>query len=292
MFRYWDGRSWSPTVSSTPGGAPQATASTGRDPQQPLTTSSQPRATPPRPSSSGGRNRMGWILGIAGAVVLVLVIALGVRQVAGTLTGTGTGSDKGTSQRELCPKSALPTAAPTGGQGGSRDGRIHGGKLSYPALPAPWSSPRDDSRVPFGKDVHYQAITTETNRGGNRSEWTSWVASVLVAKLDAGDGFYTPQQGSDVVVTCIVGSFYGNSKVGRKDLVNKAVKVQGRDAWLVESQLSFSLQGLQTKGELAIVLIVATAEGEASLFYASIPDNARQWEAPARQAMADLRVEG
>lgn len=293
MFRYWDGHAWSPTVSSTPGGTPPGQ---GFDASRPLgqQTGGTFGPQPQPPSGTGGTGRGGrvwWVLGIAGACVLVLLIALGVRQIAGSATGTGTGPDRGTSQRELCPRSSTPTAVPSRG-GGSRDGRVFGGKLSYPTLPAPWSTPAGDSRVPFGKDVHHQSITTETNRGVNSGEWTSWVASVLVAQLDAGDGFYTPQQGSDVVVTCIVGSFYGNSKVTRKDLVSKAMKVQGRDAWLVESQLSFNIRGLQTKGELCIVLIVATAEGEASLFYASIPDNARQWEAPARQAMADLRVEG
>lgn len=93
------------------------------------------------------------------------------------------------------------------------------------------------------------------------------------------------------MVTCIVGSFYFDAKVTRRDTVNRATTVQGKDAWLVESQLSFAIPGLRTRGELLIVLIVATGEGTASLFYASVPDDARQWEEPARRAMDDLRVE-
>jgi hypothetical protein len=48
--------------------------------------------------------------------------------------------------------------------------------------------------------------------------------------------------------------------------------------------------GLDAKGELAIVLIVATSAESSSIFYASVPDNAKQYEAPARDAMAKLRV--
>ncbi|WP_460770906.1 DUF2510 domain-containing protein [Mariniluteicoccus flavus] len=311
MFRYWDGQSWSPTVSPTPtAGPPGGTGPGGGgfDPTRPLNGQGGPghpgghpgpghpgNPTPTRhgtggsPGAQRGPNKLWWVAGIAAALALVLLIAWGVRQVADTVTG-GPPGPSGQSTRETCPRTTA-TATPTPGTGGTRDGRVYGGKLSYPTLPAPWSSASGDTRVPFGRDVHHQSILVEQSTNPTH-DWTAWVASVLIAKLVAGDGFYTPQQGSEIVVTCIVGSFYGNSKVTRKDTVNRAATVGGKEAWLVESQLSFDIKGLKTKGELLIVMIVATGEGEASLFYASIPDTSPQWVAPARQAMADLRVEG
>ena len=36
---------------------------------------------------------------------------------------------------------------------------------------------------------------------------------MLVGELQAGDGFFTPEQGSQIVVKCILGEFYGNAEV-------------------------------------------------------------------------------
>ncbi|GAB3624486.1 hypothetical protein GCM10027418_25710 [Mariniluteicoccus endophyticus] len=303
MFRYWDGSRWSPNVSPSPGGTPPTPAGGGGfDPTRPLTPTTQtgprlqPGAVPPGRAAGmppgaggGGGRRLWWVAGIAAAVVLVVVLALAVRGGMGTIAGGKKTTPGVVGQRDVCPRI---TAAPTApGKGTSRDGRVFGGKLSYPLLPPPWSAPSPDSRVPFGREVATQSVNVERNTDP-RYDWDSWVASVLVAELVAGDGFYEPKQGAEIVVKCVVGAFYGNSKVDRNDTVNRAEKVQGRDAWLIESHLSFDVPGLNTKGELLVVLIVATGEGEASLYYASIPDTARQWEAPARQAMSDLRVEG
>ena len=49
--------------------------------------------------------------------------------------------------------------------------------------------------------------------------------------------------------------------------------------------------GLRTKGELLIVVIVAT-DTRSGIYYASIPDTVPELVKPARQALADLRVDG
>ena len=112
------------------------------------------------------------------------------------------------------------------------------------------------------------------------------MASVLVGELVAGDGFFSPQQGSEIVVKCIMGVFYDDAEVVRDDKVNKAMKVDGKDAWLVETHLSFDIPNLQAKGETAIIVIVATKPESSSIYYASIPDNADpQLLNDAREAM-------
>lgn len=266
-YRYWDGHGWSSQVSAAPGPPPPSGPGLGGGPRRPR------------------RKRAGWWLG--GAAVLAVFAVIVVLAVRAQITGDGPLGHRGTSTtpRELCP--AVSTTPPPPGKGGVAAGRVRGGDLSYPLLPGPWSTPAPDVRVPFGRDVWTQSIVTQAGL----QPGLDWYAGVIVAQLQAGDGFYTPRQGSDIVVTCIVGSFYFDAKVTRRDTVNRATTVQGKDAWLVESQLSFAIPGLRTRGELLIVLIVATGEGTASLFYASVPDDARQWEEPARRAMDDLRVE-
>ena len=70
---------------------------------------------------------------------------------------------------------------------------------------------------------------------------------------------------------CILGKFYGDNPVTSDVKVNQATTIDGHDGWLVESQLSFDIQGLQTKGELLIVAIVSAGD-RSGLYYASIPD--------------------
>jgi hypothetical protein len=155
-------------------------------------------------------------------------------------------------------------------------------------LGQPWSSPQGDSRVPFGSDVKSQVVLVEQDYDGNGS---NWVASVLVGELQAGDGFFTPEQGSQIVVKCILGKFYGNNPVQSDVKVNEKTTIDGHDAWLVESQLSFDITGLKTKGELLIVAIVS-AGNRSGLYYASIPDTTPELVQPARDALKNLKVEG
>jgi hypothetical protein len=211
--------------------------------------------------------------------VIAVVVVLAVRG-----TGTaGPGSGPGGQQTgDLCQAAgaATPTAPPVAGD------RVVSGKLSVMRLPPPFEAPRYDQRVPFGHDVQSQDATVETSADGT----TTWLAGVLVARLLAGDGFYGPEQGAELVVTCILGVFYGNTEVAREDVKDEAMTVDGHDAWLIESHLTFDVPGIRTKGELLIVTVVDIGDGEGGLFYASIPDTSPELVAPARKALADLRV--
>jgi hypothetical protein len=190
----------------------------------------------------------------------------------------------GQGSQDACPSPLAQTQSPIPTP---TDGRVHGGPLSYPELGSPWESPQSESRVPFGADVATQEVLVEKNYQPN----SNWVASILVGELHAGDGFYTPEQGSKIVVRCILGTFYGNNEVTSDVKVNRGVAIDGHDAWLVESQLSFDIAGLRTKGELLIVAVVSTGI-TAGLYYASIPDTTPELVQPARDALKNLKVDG
>jgi hypothetical protein len=184
--------------------------------------------------------------------------------------------------QDSCPPQKSETPVP---EDHPNDGRVHGGPLSYPTLGAPWSPPVPDERVPFGSDVLSQLVTVEPNYAPD----SNWVASVLVGELQAGDGFFTPEQGSQIVVKCILGKFYGNAAVGSDVKKNEAITIDGHDGWIVESQLSFDIPGLKTKGELLIVVIVS-AGPRSGLYYASIPDTTPELVKPARDLIKELKV--
>jgi hypothetical protein len=226
-----------------------------------------------------------WIAGAALVIVIIVVAVLAIRAVTGGGTST-TGGPVTQPSEAACPPKV--TASPEAPASHPADGRVHGGPVSYPQLGAPWGAPQAENRVPFGSDVLSQLVPVETNyddKGAN------WVASILVGELQAGDGFFTPEQGSQIVVKCILGSFYGDNPVNSDVKVNEKTTIDGHEAWLVESQLTFDIAGLETKGELLIVAIVS-AGNRSGLYYASIPDTVPELVQPARYALEQLQVDG
>lgn len=286
LYRYWDGGSWTDQVSPQPGNAqPSATQSAGGAGGG--TGSYAPYAaygtggTGARGVPTARRRGRGWLIAlIAVAVVLVVLVVLAVRGLSGVLSG-GSGLPGGQSSQDVCPRpeaSGTPTPQPN-------DGRVHSGPLSYPKLPVPpWGEPTATNDVPFGRDVQQQFVQTEETPS------MSWGAAVMVGELVAGDGFFAPQDGAEIVLRCVTGTFYGNAEVTRNDTKSQAMTVDGRDAWVMESDLSFSIPDLEATNELLTVVIVDLGDGTAGLFASSVPGNAPQYNEPARQAMEGLEV--
>lgn len=221
------------------------------------------------------------------AVVAVLVVALiwgGVTLITRVVGNPFAGQPASNPTMDVCPTQTLVTesAAPHV----NPSGRVLGGNISYPLLGSPWGAVQPEDRLAFGRDVYGQMVVIEPAYDGVHS----WVASVLVGELVAGDGFFSPQEGSEIVTRCILGAFYGDARVARQDRVNQATTVDGYDAWLVEMHLSFSIPNLKETGETAIVLIVATSEASSSIYYASIPDSRPELLSTARQVQEQLKV--
>jgi hypothetical protein len=276
LYRYWDGQAWTNQLTSQPGGPPPAAPGQGQPggPPPAAPGQGQPGAAAPR------RSGRGWLIAlIAIAVAVVVVVALAVRGLSGGLGGL-TGSPGGNPSSDVCPQpeaDSSPTPQPN-------DGRVHSGALSYPMLPAPWGAPEPNTEVPFGRDVLQQFVQTE------KTPALSWGAAVMVGELVAGDGFFAPKDGAEIVLRCVTGTFYGNAEVTRHDTKSQAVTVDGHDGWLMESDLSFSIPGLEATNELLTVVIVDLKTGSAGLFASSVPGNTPQYNEPAKQAMEGLEV--
>jgi hypothetical protein len=314
LFRYWDGKAWSAATSPNPSAPPPSQGLVGAGlPQH----SGQPYGqVDQQPYGQGGQPTYGqsaygqdygssayanyqelekkkspigwWLAGVALVIVIIVVAVLAIRAVTGGDIGTSGGPVTQPSQ-DACPPQV--TASPEAPASHPADGRVHGGPVSYPRLGPPWGAPQGDDRVPFGSDVQQQNVLVESYYDYSEGENRLWVAGVLVGELQAGDGFFTPEQGSQIVVKCILGAFYGNNPVNSNIKVNEKTTIDGHDAWLVESQLTFDIKGLETKGELLIVAIVS-AGNRSGLYYASIPDTAPELVQPARDALEQLQVDG
>jgi Protein of unknown function (DUF2510) len=303
LFRYWDGKAWSAATSPNPSSPPptQGLIGAGTTPQGSQSgQSAYGRTGQPTFGQSGQgyptayanyqelekkKSPIGWWIAGAALVIVIAVIAvLAIRAVTGGDTGT-TGGPVGQASQDACPPQI--TATPESPVTHPADGRVHGGPVSYPMLGSPWGYPQYDARVPFGSDVQTQMVTVQIDYDGSGH---NWVAQILVGELQAGDGFFTPEQGSQIVVKCILGAFYGDNPVNSKVKVNKKTTIDGHDAWLVESHLTFDIAGLKTKGEVLIVAIVS-AGTQSGLYYASIPDAVPELVQPARDALKELKVD-
>ncbi len=220
-------------------------------------------------------------------IVIVVVAVLAIRAVTGGDTGTTGGGPVGQPSQDFCPPEN--TASPDAPASHPADGRVHGGPVSYPLLGSPWGPPQGPPNpVPFGTDVQTQMVLDQLNYDG---QGNNWVASILVGELQAGDGFFTPEQGSQIVVKCILGAFYGNHPINSNVKVNEKTTIDGHDAWLVESQLTFDIPNLEAKGEYLIVAIVS-AGNRSGLYYATIPDTLPELVQPARDTLKQLQVDG
>jgi Protein of unknown function (DUF2510) len=302
LFRFWDGKAWSAAVSPNPSAPPpaQGLVGGGTVPQgdQPYGQGGQPAyGQLPYGQDYGSayanyqelqkkKSPIGWwIAGAALVIVVVVVAVLAVRAVTGGDTGTTGGGPVAQPSQGVCPQD---TASPEAPATHPADGRVHGGPVSYPLLGPPWGPPQPPTNpVPFGSDEQNQLVVDQLNYDGQGADW---VASILVAELQAGDGFFTPEQGSQIVVKCILGAFYGDNPVNSNVKVNEKTTIDGHEAWLVESHLTYDIAGVKAKGELLIVAIVS-AGNRSGLYYASIPDTLPELVQPARDALKNLQVD-
>ncbi|MBA8793361.1 hypothetical protein FHX74_000966 [Friedmanniella endophytica] len=284
-YRYWDGRAWSAVTATTPTAAPPSGAAAPFGPPSTGVPGAVgvPGAT--GPAAGTGRRRAGVVGLVVGAVAVLGVVVLALVLVVRSLTASAPVDAPPPTAPATSASPCPGTQVSSSGSAVDGRGRVVSGKLSYPALGRPWSAPISDSRVPFGRDVRDQVVILETRDGR-----PSWEASVLIARLLAGDGFFGPQQGAMIVTSCILGRFYGDAEVKRDDRVNRSYAIDGHPGWLIESHLRYDIPDVKAKGELLIVAVVDVGGGEDGLFYASIPDTAPQLVDPARKALAQLDV--
>ena len=287
LFRYWTGSAWTAAVTANPQATPPPSAPLGNTQGSPQGGQGG-TGYPPGTTQQPRRRAIGWWVAGGAALVVVALLVWFLAQGIGGAGLPGLPQPGGTASANICPKVDESAQATVPSQ--PNDGRVHGVKISYPALGSPWSDVTGDNRVPFGRDVASQNVVQEADYDGAGH---SWVSSVLIGELVAGDGFFSPKEGSEIVMKCVVGTFYGNAVVNRKDVSSKQLTVDGNEAWYLESHLTFDIPDLETKGETAIVVIVDTGADSSSLYYASIPDTADpQLMTDARELIGQLTVDG
>jgi Protein of unknown function (DUF2510). len=274
MYRYWTGSAWTEAITPYPQSTPA--------PQVPTAPTVGPAA--PR----GSRSTVGWVVGIAAVVVVGLVMwaffGMGGAVPSADPTVRAPG---GESSADICPQPAssdVSSAAPE-----QSDGRVRAGNLSFPQLGDPWTTPSYDNRVPYGDLGVEQAALDQEDYDGQAGH--SWVSSIMVAPLLSGEGFPSTKNAAELILKCVVGIYYDDTNVQRSDTSSTSFSVDGHDGWLIESELSFSIAGLNATSETVLLAVVQISGTKYSLFYASVPNTSADRLPEVRTALADLQVE-
>ncbi|MFF0310795.1 DUF2510 domain-containing protein [Streptosporangium sp. NPDC004379] len=239
---------------------------------------------PPQPRRNAS---LPWILGVGGAVVLVVAIVAaaflinpGGREraddrppspTAATTEPTPSPSDPATPE-------PLPSDGPELPQ--PEDGRISDSTsgLSYDFPGEPWKVPpgtRTDGTSFLGGS-RVEAISQKDFDG----EGHDWVGNVFTGELPDRFGYDGVPGMRATLASLLLGIepvFYSPPH-DKKIVENKAIKVSGRDAWLLVFDMDFSKEakanGWKFKKERgAMVLVDRGAGRRPALMYMSVPDN-------------------
>ena len=269
-FRHWDGTQWS--------------TETTDDPRRPA---------PGPPPPPRGRSPAFWVVALLALLVLVVIIVATLRTVLGGIrpiigtddpvpTSTVVGGDDSSPtptptptpspSRSASPSPSAGTPAPLVpcplGIPNLRaphpvDNRVHGGNLSFLVEPT-FRPAAEEHRMTFAWDVTQQVLPV--------SAAPPWIAQLAVGRLRATDGFvHDPRNTAESLVQCtITGAMYNPHSPTRSDRRSEAVTIDGREGWLIETDITVTAPGLAFPGDRTIFLVVRDGENW-GLFFGAVP---------------------
>lgn len=267
-YRHWDGAQWSAQTSTSPHGDP--------------------------PSSGGWGGRL--LVALVIVVVLALIAWVLHRQASGGSAPEDTNSS--TPTVSAWDETSTPTPTPTpsepessGGdevacpgdgstvpQPGERDGRYHGGGLSYPAVPG-WEA-RQGWGVDWLQDRDGQATWVAKD----------WLALTVVGQVDTAV-FRTPRNAASQIINCLATSYYYERFQSRTDVSSEAITVDGRRGWKVAAEVRVG--GYSVEGDvITVVALDVGRPGKLAVFVGEAPIGDADRQRLVDDAIKGLKVVG
>jgi Protein of unknown function (DUF2510) len=292
-YRYWDGSRWSSLTTDDPRRPdPAKTPASGSTPSEPG------KGEPPVQPSRG--RRIGLIIGVL-AVALLAAVASAIfvgnfRSVVDnpvatpSASGTEDSSTSGTPTSTTTP-SATPTAIPQApcprGNPNQRarhpnDGRVYGGNLSFEAQPI-FESAAVEPRFSFAHDVLQQTLPVSQN--------PPWIAQLAVGQLRRKDGFVGDARNTvERMVQCVViGNMYGPYVATRTDIRSESLGIDGRNGWLIDSEITVDRPDVQVAGDHVIFIVVRDGK-DWGFFFGAVPVGNAQLDAVLASTVRGLRA--
>lgn len=275
-YRLWDGQGWG--LSTTP------------DPPR------GPSGGPPPPR----RRRVApWVVAAAGlALVLAVLTALVVRDErpdarapssgpsvrpapAVTPSPTPSPSAESPSPGDTPSPEPCPVGNPFARQDYPRDGRVHGGSLSFPQQTG-WDDPgQQTSAFTWAYDVGQTDLPV-----GPR-----WFASYAVGAVSVADGFEDPESATELIMRCTLASSLYFDVTSRTDLVSEETTVDGYPAWTLRTEVRADDDRATTEGDTVQITVVDLDSPEAlAFFWGCAPLGDAALTAQLDQVVGQLRV--
>ena len=288
-YRYWDGTQWS------------------------TETTDDPRQPPPRPATPSRRRLPAfWIVAAVAALALLAIIAVGVITVLRGIAPITTPQDPPPTVVGGDDSSPTPTPTPTPTPSPSRsaspspstgspaplvpcplgipnlraahpvDYRVYVGNLSFLAEPT-FQTAADEERLNFAWDVTQQKLPV--------SSQPAWIAQLAVGQLRGSDGFVNdPRNTAESVVQCAIsGDLYSPFAPTRTDRRSEAIIIDGREGWLIESDITVTAPGLAFPGDRTIFIVVRDGENW-GMFFGAVPIGDAGLDAALDRTVASLQA--
>jgi hypothetical protein len=284
-YRYWDGSSWSDVTTGDPADPPP-----GAGPRP-------PRRRPYGPGTAFG----------VGALVLVVVVVASVLIIRRTGEADELGianpprSASGWNDSSPLPSDgSSPTASPMGTAAGratdavcvsadparlaphANDGRVHGGRLSMPAV-AGYSAPAPEYMLSWMYDT--ESVSQSTEPG--------WQSIFAVGEVARTAGFDSARRAAHTSMACAVHNGWYLRPNGRKDIRDEAITVDGHPAWILTSEIRDDNPNIRVAGDQLTFVAVDDGRQDAySVWCGMVPLGDQARIALDQQVLADLRVTG
>ena len=279
MVRWWNGVTWSDvTTPAGPGVAVQA-APVLAPPRPPVPPADGGYAGgwEPGPASAPRATRTGWWVGGAVlAVVAVVVVALVV-----ALSGSG-------GPTPVADDPPVP-AGPSGTEFPPGTVRIidEEAGISYPFLGNGWFE-YDLGLMPETRTIAGQYFTTQEGvpTGGN------FIAQCTSGPVADGYGWAGPgsEQATVTALADSVRAAYYPFPNEREVLRDEALTVDGAAAHLIEFQLTWDVEGYDSTGERAALVVIDVGRPDPALLYVSIPNTHAELYGVIDRVVADVDV--
>ncbi len=277
MVRWWGGEAWSDVTTPAGPGVAVQDPPPGLRPSLPTAgwgsgTSDGWEAGPASPRRS---RAAWWIGGSVVAVVAVVVLALVVG-----LSGRG-----GTPVVD----DPVVTAGPSGTEFPPGTVRIidEEAGISYPFLGNGWFE-YDLGAMPETRTIAGQYFVTQeaVPTGGN------FIAQCTSGPVADGYGWAGPgsEQATVTALADSVRAAYYPFPNEREVLRDEALTVDGRAAHLLEFQLTWDVEGYDSTGERAALLVVDVGRPDPALLYVSIPNTHAELYGVIDRVVADIDV--
>lgn len=167
-----------------------------------------------------------------------------------------------------------------------QDGRVQVGAMSYPAAAAPFAAASNYEYVPFANLIGSQSANVEQST----SRSMGWDSVITLARLGSGDGAWGAQNGAEVVSQCSLSITWRGIDYHPQLRRDEAIRVDGHEAWIRVTDLSFSVPGIRADAEVQTVVIVLVDQ-ESYAYLSYLPNSAPELADAVQATLDGLRVD-